>query len=178
MPTFGVSVAIIQANQILLIQRADAPVWGLPGGAIEDGETITQAALRETREETGLDIHVERLVGIYSRPHWRFGGDIGIVFRATPCGGSLITRTDETTDARYFDLQTLPQTLLWHHHQCIVDALHDRTGVVWMQDMRWPFGTDMNMQYLLASGTVTPALVREHLCGHGRPAQEHREIEL
>ncbi len=64
----GASVAIIQAGQILLIQREDFEVWGLPGGQVEAGESIAQAAMREARAETGLDVELTRLVGIYSLP--------------------------------------------------------------------------------------------------------------
>jgi ADP-ribose pyrophosphatase YjhB (NUDIX family) len=176
LPTFGVNVVIVQDTKVLLIKRADAPVWGLPGGAIDEGETVAQAALRETREETGLEVRLEQLVGIYSRPHWRFGGDIGILFRASPLGGTLVTKTDETVDAQYFEQTSLPKTLLWHHYQRILDALDNRSGVVWFQDMIWPFGAETNIQQLIAHGAVTPTMLDEQLCGYGRPTHEHTEL--
>ena len=52
-PAFGVEIAIIQDQQILLTQRADLPVWCLPGGAVGAHESLAQAAIRETVEETG-----------------------------------------------------------------------------------------------------------------------------
>jgi len=94
MPTFGVSVAVIQNGQILLTQRSDLPIWVLPGGAVDDGESLAQAAIRETREETGLEVELTRLVGVYSRPHWRNDGDHSTLFAARPIGGNLQTVTN------------------------------------------------------------------------------------
>lgn len=56
------------AGQILLIKRTDNDSWALPGGAIDLGESLTQAAVRETKEETGVDCRVTGIVGIYSDP--------------------------------------------------------------------------------------------------------------
>src|SRR5512133_2362847 len=55
-------------GRLLLMHRADNAHWGLPGGNIEIGESVTQAAAREVLEETGLEIAVGRLVGVYSDP--------------------------------------------------------------------------------------------------------------
>lgn len=54
---------------ILLHHRSDNGMWSLPGGAMEVGETISQCAIREVKEETGLDVEVIRLVGVYSDPN-------------------------------------------------------------------------------------------------------------
>ncbi len=75
MPTLGVNVAIFQDSEVLLIQRSDLPVWALPGGGVDNGESVAQAATREALEETGLEVALTRLVGICSRPDWRRGGD-------------------------------------------------------------------------------------------------------
>ena len=55
-------------GEILLIQRADNGHWGLPGGHVEPGESVAQAAAREVLEETGCKIEVGRLIGVYSDP--------------------------------------------------------------------------------------------------------------
>lgn len=55
-------------GEILLIHRTDNDNWALPGGAIDLGESVTQAAIRETEEETGIDCEVTGLIGIYSDP--------------------------------------------------------------------------------------------------------------
>ena len=56
------------AGEVLLIRRSDNDNWAVPGGAIDLGESLAQAAVRETREETGIDCEVTGLVGIYSDP--------------------------------------------------------------------------------------------------------------
>lgn len=84
MPTLGVNIAIIQHRQILLTLRSDFPVWCLPGGVVDAGESLAQTAVRKAHEETGLIVRLTRLVGVYSRPNWQDGGDHEIVFAAEP----------------------------------------------------------------------------------------------
>lgn len=55
-------------EEILLMQRSDNGHWGLPGGHVEPGESVAEAALREVLEETGWRIDLGRLVGVYSEP--------------------------------------------------------------------------------------------------------------
>lgn len=65
------SVNVVVENdqgKILLIRRSDNDNWALPGGAIDLGESMTQAAVREVEEETGIDCEVTGLVGIYTDP--------------------------------------------------------------------------------------------------------------
>src|SRR5947207_1762432 len=56
------------AEGVLLQKRDDNGLWGLPGGSVEPGESITEAVVREVREETGLDVEPVRLIGVYSSP--------------------------------------------------------------------------------------------------------------
>ena len=138
MPGLGVSVALFDQDSVLLTRRADMPVWCLPSGGVGDGETIAEAAVRETLEETGVEARLVSLIGIYSRPNWWNGGTHGVLFKAVPAGGVLIQATDETVDARYFSVDELPNDLLWWHAQRIADAYSGQTGVVMMQDSRPP----------------------------------------
>src|SRR5262249_55673783 len=65
------SVNVVVENdhgEILLIQRSDNGNWALPGGAIDLGESLTQAAIREVQEETGITCQITGLVGIYTDP--------------------------------------------------------------------------------------------------------------
>jgi ADP-ribose pyrophosphatase YjhB (NUDIX family) len=178
MPTLGVNVAIIQGKRILLIKRSDSPAWGLPGGAVDDGESVAQAAIREAHEETGLRVKLTRLVGIYSRPNWRYGGDHSILFTAEPIAGRLQTATDETVDARYFDVEDLPDNLLWHHYQRTIDALSGAVGVVWIQDAVWPLGemTDPSEFQQRVTREATIEEIWSQLCGRGRPGKERAEL--
>ena len=65
----SVGVLILDAKgRLLLERRSDNALWGLPGGALEPGESLTQAALREVMEETGLSVKITALLGVYSEP--------------------------------------------------------------------------------------------------------------
>lgn len=180
MPTLGVNVAIIHDGRVLLTLRSDFPVWCLPGGAVDDGESLAQAAVREACEETGLDVALTRLVGVYSRPNWRYGGDHAILFAARPVGGRLQSETDETSDARYFDPADLPETLFWPHHQRILDAFDDVVGVAWLQDAVWPLGEDavtaQAAHRLIERGDVSMQELMVHFGGRRRPECERLEV--
>ena len=148
MAGLGVGVAIIDgAGRIVLQQRADFAVWGLPGGGIDAGETAAQAAVREAREETGLEVRLTRMVGLYAMPRWsKVANDHVVVFAAVPAGGELVRQTAETLDAGYFASDQLPAPLMPWHRQRIQDALAGKTGVVYLQDIEWPFGEGVTRQ--------------------------------
>ncbi|TDE39370.1 NUDIX domain-containing protein [Actinomadura sp. 6K520] len=94
------SVNVVVENdkgEILMIRRTDNDNWALPGGAIDLGESVTQAAIRETKEETGIDVEITGLVGIYSDPkhliHYTSNNEVrqefSILVAGRPVGGSL-----------------------------------------------------------------------------------------
>jgi ADP-ribose pyrophosphatase YjhB (NUDIX family) len=62
------AVVVDQAGRILLIRRSDNGLWAIPGGLMDIGEDIARTVRREVKEETGLDVEPEALVGIYSNP--------------------------------------------------------------------------------------------------------------
>jgi ADP-ribose pyrophosphatase YjhB (NUDIX family) len=128
--------------------RDDFHVWCLPGGGAEDGESLAQAATREAQEETGLDVRLTRLVGIYSQPHWPAGGNHLAIFAAEPIGGSVRLAPGETVDLGYFTPNALPRPLVGWHRQPIADAFGDACGVVWSLGHTWPFATGMSRQEL------------------------------
>jgi 8-oxo-dGTP diphosphatase len=104
-----------EAGRLLLIQRGHEPEtgrWSLPGGRIEPGESDAQAVVRETREETGLQVTCGALVGSVERPGLR-GAVLDIRdYSATVTGGTL-TAGDDAADARWVgpaDLAGLPLT--------------------------------------------------------------------
>ncbi|HEY2076804.1 MAG TPA: NUDIX domain-containing protein [Streptosporangiaceae bacterium] len=91
---------VIVANdkgEILMIRRTDNGNWAVPGGGMDLGESITDTAVRETSEETGIDCEITGLVGIYSNPrhviHYTSDDEVrqefSIVFTARPTGGEL-----------------------------------------------------------------------------------------
>ncbi|WP_127532145.1 NUDIX hydrolase [Paenibacillus kobensis] len=93
-------------QKVLMVRNRDRDSWSLPGGAVEDGESLEQAAVREAKEETGLDVRVfgitavnEAMLEIYEE-HVIF-----ITFRAAIVGGSEeIVRPDEISDIQWIDL--------------------------------------------------------------------------
>jgi 8-oxo-dGTP pyrophosphatase MutT (NUDIX family) len=97
-------------GEILMIRRTDNDNWALPGGAIDLGESVTQAAIRETKEETGIDIEITGLVGIYSDPKHviRYTSnnevrqEFSIVLSASPLAG-VRTPSDESREVEWVD---------------------------------------------------------------------------
>ncbi len=94
-------------GRILLIRRRDNNLWALPGGGMDLGESIEDTARREVREETGLDVEVTDLIGIYTNPHHVMAYDDGEVrqqfslcYTTRILGGELAI-DDESTDIRW-----------------------------------------------------------------------------
>jgi ADP-ribose pyrophosphatase YjhB (NUDIX family) len=174
------SVAVIQAGQVLLTKREDFEVWCLPGGHVEEGETLAQAARREVSEETGLEVELTRLVGIYSRPHWGEGSIHIVVFAAEPMGGELRPAVEEVIEARYFSPEALPEDLMRDHRQRILDALEGKGGsVVRSQDSKWPFDQKMSFEELYElrdkSGLSRQQFYLKYL---GEPDEENEILEV
>lgn len=122
MTMIGANVAIIVDDRVLLAKREDFEVWCLPGGMVEPGESLAQTAIREAREETGLDVELTRMVGVYSR----IGGYVdihGTLFAGVPVGGALRPQVEEVLDLHYFAAHELPQDMFWWHRSQAIDAL-------------------------------------------------------
>ena len=102
------------AGRLLLIRRSDNGNWALPGGAIDVGESLAQAAVRETEEETGIRCEITGLVGIYTNPnhvlHYTSNDEVrqefSIVLTATRTGGSCAT-SSESTSVEWVDAERL-----------------------------------------------------------------------
>ncbi|ULR49812.1 NUDIX hydrolase [Streptomyces deccanensis] len=95
------AVALNEAGDVLLIHRTDNDLWALPGGGVDVGESAPDAAVRETKEETGCDIEVTGLVGLYTNPAHVMAYDDGevrqqfaICFRARVTGGEPRTSNE------------------------------------------------------------------------------------
>jgi ADP-ribose pyrophosphatase YjhB (NUDIX family) len=126
----SVSAVIFDGRgRLLLQQRSDGGQWGLPGGSVEIGESVHDAVIREVREETGLQVTVLRLVGVYSDPTlqvvrypdgnvWHY---VSVCFECAVRSGELTT-CDETLALRYVSPARLPATLLPNHRIRIQDA--------------------------------------------------------
>jgi len=94
-------------NHILLLRRAIEPgygKWVFPGGFVDRGEEVVVAAVREAREEAGLEVRVDRLLNVYSYPG---RAPVIIVYVASIVGGTLAL-DDESTEARFFPPDDIP----------------------------------------------------------------------
>ncbi|MEI6242387.1 MAG: NUDIX hydrolase, partial [Chlamydiota bacterium] len=113
--------AIFSENRekILLIQRRDVPVWVLPGGGIEDGETPIEAIIRECKEETGFDVIVLKKIGDYY-PKNRLAKRT-YFFECSIVKGNMSTGS-ETRNIRFFPINELPKWLPPPYEDWIIDA--------------------------------------------------------
>ena len=111
---------------IILIKRKKAPFaehWALPGGFIEYGETAEHAAIRETKEDTGLDVEIIKLLGVYSDPKRDPRGHvIAIAFIARELGGNL-GANDDAKAVKVFKITEIPKNLAFDHAKILKDAL-------------------------------------------------------
>ena len=117
-------------GNILLTRREDNAKWCLPGGGMDPGESAAEACIREVFEETGLEVEVKKLVGIYTSPdilvEYEDGNKIQPVafsFEVEVTGGTL-GLSDETTEVGYFTIEEMENMdMMEHHVQRIYDAL-------------------------------------------------------
>ena len=123
------------AGRVLLQRRTDNDLWGIPGGAVEYGESVIAALHREVREETGLTIAIGRLVGVYSDPqHHQIvtypDGNVihfvSVCCEATVLDGTL-TLGDETSALAWFAVDALPPDMMPMHRLRIADATANAT---------------------------------------------------
>lgn len=109
-------------GKVLLQRRGDRNMWGFPGGAIEIGETPEMAAIREVKEETGLDVKVSGLVGIYTDSDMAYpNGDqahsLCIVYTLETIGGHLTCDHLETVELQYFEIDQMPELFCKQHEE-------------------------------------------------------------
>jgi ADP-ribose pyrophosphatase YjhB (NUDIX family) len=115
LPLVGVGAVIIENARVLLVKRAHPPLeaqWSIPGGVLEVGEMVREAAIREVREETGLIVEPGDLLGVYDRVlrnaeqrvqyHY-----VLIDFLCRPAGGEL-QAADDATEVRWYSCEELP----------------------------------------------------------------------
>ncbi|MCH7713837.1 MAG: NUDIX domain-containing protein [Chloroflexi bacterium] len=123
-------------EKVLLTRRTDNGRWCLPGGGMDPGESAAETCVRETLEETGLEVRVTRLVGIYTSSdmiiEYADGNRVQPVafsFEAEITGGEL-GLSDETTEFGYFAIEGPGGLdgldLMEHHLQRILDAAENR----------------------------------------------------
>lgn len=101
------------AGELLLIHRTDNDLWAVPGGGVDLGESVPQAGIRETEEETGLRVEITGMVGVYSDPRHVLAYDDGevrqqfsICMRGRVVGGQERTST-ESSEVRWVPVDQL-----------------------------------------------------------------------
>jgi 8-oxo-dGTP diphosphatase len=128
-PMLTVDVAVLtQASvpSLLLVQRRFPPFageWALPGGFVEEGEQVIDAAPRELAEETGLQVDGLRLLGVYDTPERDpRGWTVSVVYLAAVQTEVPVSGADDARDARWFQSTALPK-LAFDHALIVDDAL-------------------------------------------------------
>lgn len=126
-PLIGVGAVIVEGGRALLIRRGQPPLlgeWSLPGGVLECGETLRDAAIREVREETGLAVVVSEMLGVYERIIRSEDGQVRyhyvlIDFLCRPSGGELKAGSD-AAEVGWFCREELPALKLAHDANDVV----------------------------------------------------------
>ena len=127
-PTPTVDIIIAVDGGIVLIMRKSNPVgWAIPGGFVDYGESLEEAAVREAWEETSLDVILEGQLKTYSRPdrdprqH-----TISTVFMARAAGTPIAA--DDAAQIGVFTEETLPEPLMFDHGEILADYFHFMRG--------------------------------------------------
>ena len=119
----AVDAIILCDKKIVLIKRKNPPYenyYALPGGFVEKGETVEQALIREAKEETGLDLEILKLVGVYSDPERDPRGRVVSLCYLAKANGKLAPASD-ACEIKLFDISELPE-LAFDHEKMIVDS--------------------------------------------------------
>jgi 8-oxo-dGTP diphosphatase len=114
LPLVGVGAIIIEGDRVLLVKRAHPPIqgqWSIPGGVLEVGEMVREAAVREAREETGLTVETGELLGVFDRilrdaEHRVQYHYVLIDFLCRPVGGALLAASD-AAEVQWFKREEL-----------------------------------------------------------------------
>lgn len=125
LPCAGAAV-LDDNNRVLLQKRTDKNCWSFPGGVMDLDESISKTAVREVKEETGLDVTVQDMIGIYSRYSDEYqNGDksqpVLAFFKCSIVGGKLHCDGEETLELKYFDLNDKPELLNKQHEDMYND---------------------------------------------------------
>jgi ADP-ribose pyrophosphatase YjhB (NUDIX family)/rhodanese-related sulfurtransferase len=134
LPIGAASVVADAGGRVLLVHQTYGELnWEIPGGVLEMHESADDAARREVREETGADIELERLTGVYWEPRWGVSGGHHFVFRARLTAGSpepAVSDPAEISEVRWSMRDALPRPISDFTVRRIEDAFSDRPAAV------------------------------------------------
>lgn len=124
--TVDVIIEIGERRELVFIRRKNPPLgWALPGGFVDIGETVEEAARREALEETSLQVELLRQFHVYSDPRRDpRGHTVSVVFIGRAEGA--LRAADDAAEAKVFPRDALPKTLAFDHGQIINDYLLER----------------------------------------------------
>lgn len=114
---FVAAVVLIRdrSGRLLLQRRGDDGTWGVVGGIMNLGETVEEAARREVREETGLEVGELALFDVFTGEHVYPGGNqavtVSVVYTSDDVSGSPVADGEESLELRYFALDALPEPI-------------------------------------------------------------------
>lgn len=123
-PTPTVDIVIFDPQRgIVLIRRRNEPLgWALPGGFVDYGESAQDAAVREAKEETGLDVVLTGLLGVYSDPKRDpRGHTLSVAYTAAARDVGRLLAGDDAGQAAFFSAEDLPEPLVFDHKRIVQD---------------------------------------------------------
>jgi 8-oxo-dGTP diphosphatase len=130
-PLLTVDAIILCEGKLVLIRRMNPPYqnqFALPGGFVEVGETVEEAAVREAKEETGLDIELIKLLGVYSEPS-RDPREHTVTVCYLARGFGKLKAGSDAKDIRLFGFSEIPK-LAFDHNKIVEDAKSDIDGIL------------------------------------------------
>ena len=141
--TIGVFAIIFdEQKRVLLCHRRDHDLWNLPGGGLSLNEAPWEGVIREVKEETGLDVRVVRLAGIYSKKN---STDIALSFLCQVVGGEM-TLTDEADRIEYFSSEDMPKNTSPKQVERIKDILEAKDEMLIMRTQEGPSSIELVKQ--------------------------------
>lgn len=120
------AIVLDDSKRVLLCHRTDYDLWNLPGGGVENNESPWEAVIREVKEEVGLDVKVEKLLGIYNKP---IKNNLVFSFLCKRIGGNLVL-ADEADRIEWFHLSELPNNLPDKQRERIIDYFQNENIVM------------------------------------------------
>jgi 8-oxo-dGTP diphosphatase len=136
-PLVGIGAIIIECDRVVLVKRAHPPIkghWSIPGGVLEVGEMVREAAVREAREETGLIVEPSELLGVYDRilrdAESRVQYHYVLIDFLCRCVGGQLHAASDAVDVRWFTRKELPALNLAEDTEEVIEkGFHTRRHI-------------------------------------------------
>ncbi|MDX6750840.1 NUDIX domain-containing protein [Geminicoccaceae bacterium 1502E] len=140
----GVAVLVLdEQERLLLVRNADTLEWQTVGGAVDPGESPAEAAVREAREETGLEVRLTRVIGVYGGPSFRLSypnGDVceyvSTAFEAVVTGGEARPDAEETSEIGWFRREAMEGLVMAPHTRLLAADAFARDPATRFPDAR------------------------------------------